>query len=452
MINLVKKENINLGILETDFDVFSDIVNTFSSDVLKKECLADLEDYIIPEYFKNKITVVIQTNKMLIGYATFEFRSNNSLSQVEINKLYVLDEFKNKNMEALLVESIIYISGEVGSRNVMVTVDEHNTEMLSIYKGLGFYETAMNEDGSVLSVSVITAVATRRLNDKFRDIPSDSIDYKDIKLAKKIATGRSGNIYLTKDGKILKMFTSSSFTYIKDREETLKEIKKLTFQEIIKPKNLVYYDGIFVGYIMDYLPDGEDLWTDSKSYSFEQKIDKIKAIEKVVRKLHDNHIYVCDLNPDNIFFDKKGNVRLIDSDAFVIKENVINTEVEEKYKDPINKVVSIKTDLYAFAITTLQLLINTKIDANASSSEVIKIYNKNKNKLPESFKDYFNGIFNGTDRYYFSDSYERYLDKMYNGTDPEVESHASGKVSVIILSIILVVVAIIGYLALRYIR
>ena len=71
MINLVKKENLNLSILETDFDVFSDIVNTFSSEVLKKECLLDLDDYIIPEYFKNKITLVVQSNGMLIGYATF---------------------------------------------------------------------------------------------------------------------------------------------------------------------------------------------------------------------------------------------------------------------------------------------------------------------------------------------------------------------------------------------
>ena len=36
MINLVKKENLNLGILETDFDVFADIVNTFSVRNQKK--------------------------------------------------------------------------------------------------------------------------------------------------------------------------------------------------------------------------------------------------------------------------------------------------------------------------------------------------------------------------------------------------------------------------------
>ena len=75
MINLVKKENLNLGILETDFDIFADIVNTFSSENLKKDCLADIDDYIVPEYFRNRITIAVQTNGMLIGYTIFEFKN-----------------------------------------------------------------------------------------------------------------------------------------------------------------------------------------------------------------------------------------------------------------------------------------------------------------------------------------------------------------------------------------
>ena len=451
MINLVKKENLNLGILETDFDIFADIVNTFSSENLKKDCLLDIDDFVVPEYFRNKITIVIQTNGMLIGYTTFEFKNNNNSSQVEINKLYVLDEFKNKNMEYLLVEAVIYVAGEVGSRNVIVTVDEHDASLLNIYKGLGFYEVGINEDGSLLSVSVTSAVATRRLNDKFRDIPEDSVDYKTLKLVKKIASGRSGNIYLTQDGRILKMFTSTSFTYIKDREETLRYIKDLDMEEIVKPKHLVYYDGVFVGYIMEYLPEGEALWNKSSSYSFEEKIEKIKAIEDVMKKLHEKHIYICDLNPDNIFFDKEGKVKLIDCDAFVIKKNVVNDEVDKKYQDPVYKIVSEKTDLYAFAITSLQLLIDEKIDNNASFSDIEKIYNKNKNKLPVSFKNYYDNIFKTGDRYYLSESYERYLESMYE-MDETGQAHdkKSGKISVIILSAIIVVIAIIGYLVFKF--
>ncbi len=450
MINLIKRENLNLGILESDFDIFADIVNTFSSENIKADCLADIDDYIIPAYFKNKLTIVIQTNGMLVGYVTFEFKNKNNFSVVEINKLYVLNEFKNKNMEGLLVEAVIYVAGEVGSKNVYVTVDEHDFEGLNVYKSLGFYEIGINETGSLLSVNVVAAVSSRGLNDKFRDIPKDAIDYKTLKIIKKIAQGRSGNIYLTDDGRILKMFTSTSFTYIKDREETLRYIKNLDIQEIVKPKNLVYYDGVFIGYIMEYLPDGEDLCLKSKSYSFEQKIDKIKAIEEVMRKLHKEQVYICDLNPDNIFFDSSGKVKIIDCDAFVIKKNVINNEVVQKYRDPIYKIVSEKTDLYAFTVTILQFLIDEKIDDDASFNDVEKIYNKNKNKLPVSFKNYFDSIFKTDSRYYLSESYERYLHSMYDAEDTSQFATRSGKISVIILSLIIVVIAIIGFLVFKF--
>lgn len=451
MINLVKKENLNVGILETDFDVFSDIVNTFSSENIKRDCLADIDDYIVPEYFKNKLTIVIQTNDMLIGYASFEFKTTNNSSTVEINKLYVLDEFKNKNMESLLVEAVIYVAGEVGSRCVTVTIDEHDSDMYNIYHSIGFYEVGINEEGSVLSLNVSSAVVTRGLNDKFRDIPKDSVNYKDLKLVKKIASGRSGNIYLTQDGRILKMFTSTSFTYIKDREETLRYLKDIDVKEIVKPKHLVYYDGVFVGYIMEYLPDGISLSKNTEKYSFEEKIEIIKKIEEVMKKLHKKKIYICDLNLDNIFLDKNGNVRLIDCDSFVIKKNVVNNEVDLKYQDGIYKIVSDKTDLYAFAVTSLELLIDERINNDATSSDVERVYNKNKGKLPVSFKNYFESIFKTRDRFYLSDSYEKYLSSMYDENDDAgFPITKSGKISVIILSVIIVVIAIIGYVVFKF--
>lgn len=451
MINLIKRENLNLSILETDFDIFADIANTFSSEVLKKDCLIDLDDYIMPEYFKNKITIVIQTNGMLIGYITFEFKTKNNSTQVEISDMYVLDDFKNKGMEGLLVESVIYVAGEVGSRNIFVSVDEHDSLSLKLYKNIGFYEVGMSEEGSLLSANVSSAVTTRRLNHKFRDIPADSIDYKRLKLVKKITTGRSGNIYITSNNEILKMFTSNSFTYIKDREETLKILKKLDVNEVVKPQKLVYYDGVFVGYIMEYLPEGDSLTKLSEGLSFEEKLEKIKAIETVMKKLHQQKIYISDLNPDNIFFDNKGNIKLIDCDAFVVKNNVVNNKIEKKYQDSMYKVVSEKTDIYSFAVTCLELLANIKIDSDRNYQDIQKLYNKNKNKLPASFKNYFEKIFNTRERIYLSDFYDKYIDEMYSDSfEINPNREGSGNISVIILSLIAVIIAVIGFILIKY--
>lgn len=453
MINLIKKENLNVGILETDFDVFTDIVNTFSSDTLKKDCFLDIDDYVVPEYFRNKMTIVLQTNEMLIGYVTFSFKNNNNISQAEINRLYVLDDFKNKKMEHLLIDAVVYVAGEVSCKNVLANCEEHDNIMLDIYKSLGFYEIGINENGSLLSVNVNVAVSRLGLNEMFRDLPEDYVDYKSLKLIRKLATGRSGNIYLTEDGRILKMFTSTSFTFIKDREETLRFLQKLDIKEIAKPKNLVYYDGMFVGYIMDYLPDGDALWNQNSNYSFEQRIEKIKKLEQIMKKLHEKKVYISDLNPDNIFCDEKGDIKLIDCDAFIIKKNVVNKNIASKYQDPIYKIVSEKTDLFAFAITALQIFLNIKIDDNATLIDIEKIYNKNKNKLPVSFKNYFDTIFSSSERFYLSDSYEKYFHSMYNNNDANfLADQKSGNISVIILSLILVLIAVIGYFVLKNIK
>ena len=78
--------------------------------------------------------------------------------------------------------------------------------------------------------------------------------------------------------------------------------------------------------------------------------------------------------------------------------------------------------------------------------DVEKIYNKNKGKLPVSFKNYFESIFKTKDRFYLSDSYEKYLSNMYDDTDDSsLPITKSGKISVIILSIMIVVIAIVGY-------
>ena len=148
-----------------------------------------------------------------------------------------------------------------------------------------------------------------------------------------------------------------------------------------------------------------------------------------MNKLHEKKIYICDLNPDNIFIDKDGKIKLIDCDSFVIKESVVNKGIDNKYIDPYYKVVSEKTDLYAYAVTALQLLLNKNIQKDASYLEVAKVFSKNKSKLPDSFKSYYNHVFNDNERYYLTDAYERYIEEMYNDDDVDVVSSKNGKIN-----------------------
>lgn len=449
MISLIKKENFNIGIVQTDFEIYKEITEISFKDPEAKEYLIDLDNLSIPSYFKNKITIAMQTNNMLIGFACFEYKNGKESSEVDINKFYVKQEFKNKSMQYILLEGIIYIASEIGARSVLVNCNKEN-ELYSLYREFGFYEIGL--DSNVLSINVASICLNKKIKDKFKNMPNDYVDYKTLKIIKKITEGRSAKLYLTEDGKLLKIFNSNSFTFIKDREETLKELINLDINEVIKPKKLVYYDEMFIGYIMDYLPDGKDLWSSKEDYTFEEKIDKIKEIENVLKKLHDKKIYVCDLNPNNIFFDREGNIKLIDCDSFVIKENVVNTGCLPKYRDPKNKIVSEKTDLYALAISTLELLTNTKIKDDADKNEIKELYEKNKNKLPESFKEYYEHMFSSDERNYLSDSYENYINNIFNTEDTMIiEDEKSGKVSVIILSLILVLIATIGYLVFKYI-
>ena len=169
-----------------------------------------------------------------------------------------------------------------------------------------------------------------------------------------------------------------------------------------------------------------------------------------MQKLHEKNIYICDLNPDNILIDADDNVRIIDCDSFVLKNNVINTSVDNKFIDPFNKIVSEKTDLYAFAVTILELLLDVKIDSNNKYGDIEQIYSKNKNKLPVSFKSYFNKIFNSKERLYLSDAYEKYITDMYNVDNPINNSEKSGNVSMIVLSFISLAIAVFGYIVFKY--
>ncbi|HOZ53783.1 MAG TPA: hypothetical protein PKY25_00385 [Bacilli bacterium] len=445
MITLINKNNIRLGILENDINLYKEILLIAPDSINKKTMFEEIEQGKVPEYYKNKVVVILLSSTSLIGYIVFEIK--NSVDTLVSNYINIVDinintEFDKNQMKILLHESVIYIGNEIGIKKIEVLCNKENEEEKNFYKTFGFHEYGNIENKNILSASVQSLAIQRKVLSKFRQIDPSALEYKDLVITKKISTGKSSDLYLTSNNEALKMFTSTSFTFLKDREETLKELLKLDVKEVIKPKQLVYFEGSFTGYTMEYLPVGESIvkLKDNK-YSFEEKIEIIKKIEDAMKKLHSKNIYICDLNPDNIFVDDKSEIRFIDCDSFVIKEHVLNNKINIQYRDPQNEYVSKETDIYAFALTILQILTGINIDEKMTREELILGYEKSKPNLPISIKTYYDKILKENQRLYLSDAYEKYVEELYKPN--EIEKEKQGKAGIILLSVITIITGII---------
>ncbi len=445
MITLINKNNIKLGILENDINLYKEILLITPDTFNKKLMFEEIEQGKVPEFYKNKVVLALLSSTSLIGYIVFELK--HSVDALVSNYISIVDTnintgFDKNQMKTLLHESVIYIGNEIGIKKIEVLYDKTNIEDAEFYKTFGFHEYGSIENKNILSASIQSLAIQRKVLSKFRQIDPAALEYKDLIITKKISTGKSSDLYVTSNNEALKMFTSTSFTFLKDREETLRKLVKLDVKEVIKPKQLVYFDGSFTGYTMEYLPVGESIvkLKDNK-YNFEEKIEIIKKIEDAMKKLHSQNIYICDLNPDNIFVDDKSEIRFIDCDSFVIKDHVLNNRVNLQYRDPENEYVSKETDMYAFALTALQILTGIDIDEKMTREELILAYEKSKPNLPISIKTYYDKIFKENQRLYLSDAYEKYVEELYKPNEVTNEKH--GKIGIILLSVLTIVTGII---------
>lgn len=445
MITLVNKNSIRLGILENDLSLYKEILLITPDTFDKKSLFDEIALGKVPEFYKNKVVVVLLSPSSLIGYLIFEIKSSmdNLVSNyVHLSDININPEFKDKQMDVFLVESVIYIANEIGIKNIIVSYEKENTNQIEFYKNLGFHEYGIENNNYIMNGNIQSIAIQRKVTTKFRQIDTNYLDYKDIIITKKISSTKTSDLYLTKSNEALKMFIPTSFTFLKDREETLKSLKKLEIKEVIKPKQLVYYEGAFVGFTMEYLPIGESIVKlKENKYSFEEKIEIVKKIEDVMKKLHNEKIYICDLTPDNIFIDEMSDIRFIDCDSFVIKEQILNNKIDVQYRDPVNDYVSKETDIYAFALTTLQIFTGVNLDEKITKDELILAYEKSKTNLPLSIKTYYDKVFKENERFYLSDAYEKYVENLYD--TKKTEESKNGKIGIILLSVIIVIIGIV---------
>lgn len=171
-----------------------------------------------------------------------------------------------------------------------------------------------------------------------------------------LTEGGEGYIY-EYNGKIIKIF--KPHIDISAKERKVNALMKASLpKEVITPVETVLdIHGKFIGYCMEKVT-GEEFkrlsnrkFVTANNITTKDILSMLVKIKAALESLHKQHIYVGDLNDQNILFDTIGNVYLIDCDSWSVGNDKC-TVAMDMFKDPKLQAdnFNAKTDNYAFAV------------------------------------------------------------------------------------------------------
>lgn len=126
------KETFAADNSKEDMDLY--LRNAYSSDKLLRE-LSSKESSFYFIYVRDKVAGYLKTN---IGEEKTENKTENSL---EIERIYILDDYKRKGLGNQLIQIAISEAKDNGNDYVWLGVWEKNYPALSFYKKNGFKES-----------------------------------------------------------------------------------------------------------------------------------------------------------------------------------------------------------------------------------------------------------------------------------------------------------------------
>lgn len=198
-----------------------------------------------------------------------------------------------------------------------------------------------------------------------------SLDPNDVK------SGGEGSCYPTYKNLYCKIYNKKHLTYT-----NLKKLQTMLEMDIFNPyivwpKDLVYYESNFVGYVMDQIKDAKNLVElkddNMRGYELPSKRAKICLnILKNIEYLHKKGILIGDLKDDNILVKSENEVYIIDSGSFQIGDYSCDVFTrgwtDKTYKgDELNKNLrKIEDEYYPInkLIFELMVLKNPHFDRN----------------------------------------------------------------------------------------
>lgn len=148
--------------------------------------------------------------------------------------------------------------------------------------------------------------------------------YGHLKIGKKLYYGGEGDVHETYNKLLFKRFKAKYLTYQNFKKLSRMLEITMTNEQIIWPKDIVYYEGVFVGYVMDEVSDAMSM-DDLRDIGFGPytPIDRIQIALTFMRNvhyLHQKNILVGDMKFDNILVKSPTEVYIIDSGSFQVDD------------------------------------------------------------------------------------------------------------------------------------
>lgn len=195
-----------------------------------------------------------------------------------------------------------------------------------------------------------------------------------------IYEGGEGFIYKTYANQLVKIYHKEHQTYINQKK--LQQMLELDiFNPYINwPKDIIFYDGYFAGYLMDEIKDAEqleDIRADGfKGFGVLERYEICYNFIKHMLYLHQKDIVVGDLKLDNILIRKPNEVFMIDCGSYQVGDYpcvVYHPDYTQKMytEEELQKYLRVPDDEY-FAINTIifELLVGKKPNYDRDSGDI----------------------------------------------------------------------------------
>ncbi len=246
-----------------------------------------------------------------------------------------------------------------------------------------------------------------------------------IKDSNEINSGGEGVIYSLGEDKTLvaKIYHKGKKVISKQKFNYLQKLDKTLF---ITPKELLTKNNKTVGYTMQlvnnsYFPISalfNTAYCNKNGISAKIKLEIAKKLSKAVEVAHSQQVIVGDLNQFNILVNKKGDVKLIDTDSYQIPSEVHTGIMLDEIRDFYYQgKISEQSDFFALAIIIFYMFtfthpykgIHSKYKGieNRMINKISVLTNDNDLKIPKCYQSIsdktlladFKKIFNNGDRF-----------------------------------------------------